>query len=466
MQDICIKSNCGNAASKSCGSCGGVRYCSSECQKNDWKEVHKNECVDVKKLFAMDLTEIEIKKAVYKMLKVVERLESLGQETRAIDSCEKCVVFAQHHLGDNIPGKQYFILRNGTKVDSELMCVIYQYLVRLYERILRPGLDVANRMFPFVSEARRLLVDRRDAGININNESLYVCDRQLSRICSEQGELDKSVNHYELGLVAARQCKGPDHMRIVFDASINLSRAYGEDGRLPEALSLAEEAYTIASGMYSPVHRLVQEAAVHMIDCLFYMKDYSRAETYCRINYENLMDPIHKNEYNEDDIACGMYRLAHFWLMKEPDDDEIVETTLAEEAEDLIRKLYNLLRTIDNITFPKLYSLCVQDYALILLKRNRLTEETEGILQQYVIHFHKDKIIDYVLYCQSIHNLGMFYKRLSDSLPIGEEKILVREKAELCRMKSCADRSIKHIAENFTRQKITPYFSNNEEIYI
>ena len=465
MQDVCIKSNCGNAASKCCGSCGGVWYCSSECQKDDWKEVHKSECVDVKKLSAIELTGAEIVKVANKMLKAADRLGSSGLTMRAVDSLEKCVVFARHHLRDSIPGKQYFILRNGTEVDNEMICHIYESLVIFYASFSQA--EHSDRMLPFVSEARRLLVDMEDAGMDIEIESLRQCDALLGWIYSDRGEMGKSVYHHEQSLASARQCKGPNHISIICDAMMILSHRYAQqDGRLPEALSLAEEAYTIASEVYSPVHREVQGAAVAMIDCLFCMKDYSRAETYCRINYENLTDPIHKNEYDEGNVSIGMYQLAHVWLMKEPDDDEIVAMTLAEEAEDLIRKAYNLMRTIDEAEASIRCLKYLHCFALILLKRKRWTEETEGIIQQCVSEGHKICGSDSVAYYESLSYLGTFYECLSDSLPIGEEKILVREKAELCRMKSCADRSIKHIAENYTKQKITPYFSNNEEIYI
>ena len=75
----------------------------------------------------------------------------------------------------------------------------------------------------------------------------------------------------------------------------------------------------------------------------------------------------------------AMNQFASIWLMKEPDDDEIVEKALADEAIDLSRKSYALSRYVMQ------YSLdCLSLFYQVLYKANQLTEETEGILHEYV----------------------------------------------------------------------------------
>ena len=56
-----------------------------------------------------------------------------------------------------------------------------------------------------------------------------------------------------------------------------------------------------------------------------------------------------------------------------------------------------------------------------------------------------------------------FYMKLSESLPLGEESILVQENIELCHkrlleLESCNDGSVSYIKGS---QKIKPYFKNN-----
>ena len=85
MNEACMKSNCGNAASKCCGSCGCVWYCSSECQKEDWKEIHKRHCVDVKKLSSTYLNEIDYRKALERMEGIGECLKSVNRKGNSDD---------------------------------------------------------------------------------------------------------------------------------------------------------------------------------------------------------------------------------------------------------------------------------------------------------------------------------------------------------------------------------------------
>ena len=44
LMTVCNRNGCTENGDKKCGRCGKVRYCSLECQKADWKSVHKAEC--------------------------------------------------------------------------------------------------------------------------------------------------------------------------------------------------------------------------------------------------------------------------------------------------------------------------------------------------------------------------------------------------------------------------------------
>ena len=100
MEGKCIVINCGKAASKCCGSCGWVRYCSVECQKEDWKSCHKKkECVNFKNLSSVSLTEEEINAVVNRMTNIYYRLSANGEDERNIDLLKECIDFVQDHLG-------------------------------------------------------------------------------------------------------------------------------------------------------------------------------------------------------------------------------------------------------------------------------------------------------------------------------------------------------------------------------
>ena len=111
-------------------------------------------------------------------------------------------------------------------------------------------------------------------------------------------------------------------------------------------------------------------------------------------------------------------------------------------------------------------------FALVLVRRNRFTEETEDILQQIilvVVKFHGPNSYDYYF---TIQELGNFYNLLSRSLPSREGNMLM-EKAQLCYQKvnECDDLSSSRASlldahKNYTPQEITPYFPKNKTIII
>ena len=98
-----------------------------------------------------------------------------------------------------------------------------------------------------------------------------------------------------------------------------------------------------------------------------------------------------------------------------------------------------------------------------MFKANQLTEETEGILHQYVTACIAQNISDGNSMRKPFQDLFIFYIKLHESLPLGEESILVQENIELCQNKlleleSCNDSSVGYIKGS---QKIKPYFKNN-----
>ena len=196
-----------------------------------------------------------------------------------------------------------------------------------------------------------------------------------------------------------------------------------------------------------------------MINCLIAMGDYSTADTYCRINYSNYIDPMNAGEYNDEDGMDIMNQLVLIWLMK----DEIVEKALADEAIDLSRKSYTLSRCTMRYRL-----VCLTLFYRVLFKANQLTEETEGILHEYVTASIAENNSFGNSMCELFQYLGRFYIKLHESLPLGEKSILVQENIELCNkrlleLESCNDSSISYIKGS---QKIKPYFKNNVELCI
>ena len=66
-----------------------VRYCSVECQKEDWKRGHKTkECVNMSKLASANLTEEEISDVADKISSICDRHMGIGETKSSIDLYE------------------------------------------------------------------------------------------------------------------------------------------------------------------------------------------------------------------------------------------------------------------------------------------------------------------------------------------------------------------------------------------
>ena len=104
----------------------------------------------------------------------------------------------------------------------------------------------------------------------------------------------------------------------------------------------------------------------------------------------------------------------------------------------------------------------------MLLKRNELTEETEGLLHQLVTKCIAENNLDGDFIYNSFVYLHTFFAEIHESFPMGEESILVLKNIELCdkkllELKSCNDGSVGYVKRS---QIIKPYFKNNVKLHI
>ena len=467
MEGKCIVSSCGKAALKCCGSCGLVRYCSIECQKEDWKKHHKKlECVNMKKLSSVLLTEEEIDAVADKIIKISDRLLANGEHVRNIDLLKECICFIKDRFGSLDCKDFHSMIGDGVELNYIAMSLLLFRLGHTYYSMPSSS-ETDNHAISYLSEARELLVQKKDAGKGdmVTWELLFCCEKYLCPLYRQIGQLEKSKYHCVEFVASARQYEGPNKADYMMAALTFLSTSLQLESEFPKALAVAEEAYLIASKHYSPAHKMVLEASREMIWCLIKMKDFSTADTYCRMNYANVFAPINAGEYGAVDRVFTMRQLVNIWLKKEPDENEIVEKALADEAIDLSRKAYVLEKESYHrrINLASLDILCQ-----VLLKANQLTEETEGLLHQVVRNCTAIVYFSGHHSLRSVGNLCAFYSKLQKSLPIGQESTLVQENIELCEkklleLKSCCNDGIGYINGSL---KIKPYFKNNAELCI
>ena len=464
MEGKCIVSNCGNAASKSCGSCGWVRYCSAECQKEDWKKHHKKEeCVNMKKLSRVSLTELEIDAVVYRITFISDRLSANGEDERNIDLLKEGIAFVRDRLSRLDVNDSHGLIGDCAKHVNFMMCRLLLKLGNIYYKMPRSSV-IANHAISYISEARELLIERKDAEMDDMEmwRTLSSCEECLYQLYAERGQLEKAKYHAVQRVATARQYNGPNHVKFLSTALMRLSIALDSG---PEALAFAEEGYILVSKHYNPAHKMVLQTSVRLINCLIEMKDYSTADTYCRMNYANVIDPMNTEEYGVEDRLSAMGLLMTIWLEKEPDDDEVVAKALADEAIDLSRKACAIIKESCKVN-------CRADFMLkfcrVLLKANELTEETEGLMHLLFTICIADRAYKNKSMYNALLFLFMFYVQLDELLSAGEESELVKENSELCherllKLESCDDSSYGAITGS---HKIKPYFKNNAELCI
>ena len=236
MEGKCIVSSCGEAASKCCGSCGWVRYCSTECQKEDWKKHHtKLECVNMKKLSPVSLTEIEIESVVEKVTIISNRLSANGEHERNIDLLKECIDFVRDRLGRLDCKDWRSMIGDGVKLNHLTICHLLVKLGRIYYDIRRSS-ETDNHAISYLSEARELLVLRKDAGKNdmVMCELLIMCDKYLGPLYAKIGQLEKAKYHSVDFVATARQYRGHDQAYHLITALSRLSDILSGESRYPE----------------------------------------------------------------------------------------------------------------------------------------------------------------------------------------------------------------------------------------
>jgi hypothetical protein len=109
---VCASFGCNQTGTKSCSSCLNEIYCSSECQKTDWK-MHKKTCHLIKMMSDELLPFKDLHLAFQEVsTKIEERITELGVEgyVRLLYQAAK---FAEHHFGERIAGSLSYSRDNG-----------------------------------------------------------------------------------------------------------------------------------------------------------------------------------------------------------------------------------------------------------------------------------------------------------------------------------------------------------------
>ena len=112
--------------------------------------------------------------------------------------------------------------------------------------------------------------------------------------------LEEADRHLEECVVFAKLMKGEDQVQLEYQAMMAFAMLRGLQNRHPEAIKMSEKAYILASDKYGPMHPDVQRTVTRLIEQLLHAEEYSRADDFGRINYENLIDPKYGFDQESD----------------------------------------------------------------------------------------------------------------------------------------------------------------------
>jgi hypothetical protein len=298
-------------------------------------------------------------------------LEPQGKVKEYIVAMERYLAFFEHQYGVQVEGTWYCKRSNGDRVDNLPLITIRLSVARKYHMV-----GDQENMLMHAKKARQML-EHRDKSDSSILSYLAQCEFMVSSSYSAKRQLDFAALHCEQSLMFARLIKGEKRLNNEYHALNLLAIIRQKQSRLLEAIDLAEQSYILISGAYGPVHPDVQEAASELIYCLIANCDYSRADDYARMNYENLTDPRNGMDQKGPEVAICMMQIADVWSKKAPTNDEEATFALAEEAEDMARKSCSIICMSPAVMIER-YSV----FATVLLKRGKYTE-------LYQMHFTK-----------------------------------------------------------------------------
>jgi hypothetical protein len=108
----CAQPGCEKAGIHRCSTCLRELYCSGECQKVDWKS-HKLICKSLKKLSHELQPYNEVTRIIDEMSN--ESQKKIDLDVRILNHL---ISYAEHQIGDRIPGKDYRERANGDRIST------------------------------------------------------------------------------------------------------------------------------------------------------------------------------------------------------------------------------------------------------------------------------------------------------------------------------------------------------------
>jgi hypothetical protein len=286
----CGRPDCHRAANSSCSSCGREQYCSSDCQKLDWKK-HKSMCPILKKLSNNLQPYGEVAELILDVLFV--------KKVNEVRILEHLLLYAEYQFGNAVSGIDYRERKDGQRIVNWEVDIILYRIVNIIASILRKNeSQLSNKikndkMLPYFVKSISLLgpwLVYFDSNISSQTDlvknrmemllqELHAMENEMAVITMHRNQFDASEQHCQRSVSYSRRIgvegeKKTTAISCALRTFVNLRQRQGD---LSGAVSFAEEAYNLVVEAYDPVHPQVQDAASTLIYGLILQGDLENA---------------------------------------------------------------------------------------------------------------------------------------------------------------------------------------------
>jgi tetratricopeptide (TPR) repeat protein len=400
MSTVCQLRDCDKTGVSFCGRCGLSRYCSSQCQRADWK-THKAVCKKVGDPKLLDATVIKDKLQQYYALGRKYRAEKKLQ--KAIEVSENALEFTMEQLDVRNIGGGCRTKKNGDVVKEIYVILIYTNLIEAF--ISEKSHASLNKAIARTIETRQLIEMSpiRDGPDPVVEDIEFDADLFLARIYLEKSQFSTAAQHCQLSVEAVKRQKSANKAKKLFGSLTVFSDILSMEGNPAGALVYSEEAYNTVSVAFGPEDLNSLEAAGNLVNCLIEVDDYETAERYGRVTYEALIDKANKIPYRSQPVALSMLILVRLFT-RIPTLERAAQVGLhGKEIEELILKACDIVFSLVSPNHPdllpyieSLVDQCVcrnvySEAVRALLEGHeplaRKSEETESNMQSKEVYF-------------------------------------------------------------------------------
>jgi tetratricopeptide (TPR) repeat protein len=406
-----------------CSICLREPYCSSECQKLDWK-AHKSICKTLKNLSNKPEPYSHVGRTIVEICKPAKKVSDVRILCHLLS-------YAEFQFGDRVLGKAYRERENGERIsnwDAEVVGLhsIHERVIAIYLKdtslsqiqcdslALPHSLKTVELLRPWsISLDSDASLDKEQ--INFILILLSDSERIISDIRTSKKQFSLAEDHLKRALSYVKRYEGEakektERLLSVLKDYCNLR---GRQGDYPGALSFAEEAYNCAAEAYNPVHPEVQVAAGALIQCLTHTGNFKDAETFAQMTLDSLRDPANKMDQEGEQVGFGYYNLANVIDLLDNDDPKAEK--FAREALRIRIKFYGSGHVHVGQSIGLLSN--------ILLKQNNFGDETKRLLEQYLANGIRNEGPEGMISADANNKFGHYHDSLSEmNQPIGAIK--------------------------------------------